>query len=98
MAEAPLQEFMWDDQKNMVEVWWAYFNEATATASTLSSSVPLNTLHRLSDGNSHSEVVLNTTHRTSNGSDHGFIDQDVTISSRPEFNGKDIIKWAVLQG
>ena len=30
---------------------------------------------------------LNTTHRTSDGSDHSFIDQDVTISSSPEFDG-----------
>ena len=30
---------------------------------------------------------LNTTHRTSDGSDHTFIDQDVTISSSPEFDG-----------
>ena len=30
---------------------------------------------------------LNTTHRTSDGSDHTFIDQDVTTSSSPEFDG-----------
>ena len=48
-------------------------------------------------------IGLNTIHRTSSGVDHGFIDQDVTITSSPTFagltvDGKDLIKWAVLQG
>ena len=33
------------------------------------------------------DVAANTTHRTSDGSDHTFIDQDVTISSSPTFDG-----------
>ena len=43
-------------------------------------------------------IELNTIHRTSDGSDHTFIDQDVTTTSSPSFDGKDILKWAVLQG
>lgn len=48
-------------------------------------------------------VSVNTTHVTSSGSDHTFIDQSVTINSSPAFSGltvdgKDLIKWAVLQG
>ena len=51
MAEAPVQEFMWDEQNNMVEVWWAYFNEVsgfvdqsvTTTSSPIFSEVTTTT-------------------------------------------------------
>lgn len=36
------------------------------------------------------DIGLNTTHRTSNGSDHTFLDQDVTTTSSPTFEGVDI--------
>ena len=48
-------------------------------------------------------IEVNNVHVTSDGSDHIFIDQSVTVGSSPSFSGltvdgKDLIKWAVLQG
>lgn len=38
----------------------------------------------------HNDISLNTTHRTSNGTDHSYLDQDVTTTSNPDFNGIDV--------
>lgn len=84
-------------------------SEHDSSPGTDHSDVVLNNTHRLGDGSDHSEVALNITHRTSDGSDHTFIDQDVTISSSPTFagltvtgdlivGGRDMMKWAALQG
>lgn len=70
-----------------------------------STAVPLNTTHRTSNGQNHSDVVLNNTHRTSNGTNHSdvvlnnthrtsstgdshsYINQSVTTSATPSFDG-----------
>ena len=68
--------------KNMSDEWWEFFADVSDNSAA---------------------IELNTIHRTSDGSDHTFIDQDVTTTSSPTFagltvDGKDLIKWAVLQG
>jgi len=68
-------------------VWLQFFINIQRLQGNNSTAVDLNTTHRTSDGTDHSDVVLNNTHRTSNGTDHTYIDQDVTISSSPTFNG-----------
>jgi len=107
---APLEVQLIKDQ-NLPDEWYEYFVDVTASANTSvnnSAAVDLNTTHRTSDGKDHSDVVLNNTHRTSSGADHTFINQDVTTTASPTFvgltvdtltvDGKDMIKWAVLQG
>ncbi len=54
------------------------------------TQVTANTAHITSDGTAHANVVLNDTHRGSDGSDHSFIDQDVTSSASPTFDGANI--------
>jgi len=86
VANAPIKESPLDESGFFKRAWVAFFTTQTKEIADNTTAIDLNTIHRTSDG-----------------SDHTFIDQDVTISSSPTFagltvDGKDMIKWAVLQG
>jgi len=99
--EAPLDAKLLKEN-NISDEWWEFFIDAPVAINTSFD-------HVTSDGSSHSDVVLNNTHRVSDGTDHTFINQSVTTAANPTFagltvtgdltvDGKDMIKWAVLQG
>ena len=109
---APIKQKIIEVSGFVDRVWARWFETISTEVgefTDLSDAVDLNTTHRTSDGTDHSDVVLNNTHRVSDGTDHTYIDQDVTITASPTFanltvsdtltvDGKDAMKWAVLQG
>lgn len=63
------------------------FNADFSTKTTSDLTEGTNLYYTEARVSANTEVAANTVHRTSSGVDHTFIDQDVTTTATPKFNG-----------